>query len=168
MCSKMGKINPKTVIIVQFLDYVVFRIHYLHKKLHPKNLFIELEPESLPSYGARFPLAVGIPPHYPKYWLAPNPCLPTALAQKCWFCDFMQILAALSKLSPYHKSTLFGEPCRELCGSFRRAAPFVAHFMVLCNKIILNQGVMCQKIKRYQILSSDIQILIMRQFKGVN
>ena len=30
-----------------------------------------------------------------------------------------------------------------LSGSFRRAAPFVERFMVLCNKIILNQWVMC-------------------------
>ena len=30
----------------------------------------------------------------------------------------------------------------KLCGSFRRAAPFVEHFMILCNKIIFNQGVM--------------------------
>ena len=29
-----------------------------------------------------------------------------------------------------------------LCGSFRRAAPFVEHFMVLYNKIIFNQGLM--------------------------
>ena len=75
----MGKITQKTVIIVQFLDYVVCRINYLHKKLHTKNLFMELEPASLPSYGARFPLVVGIPPHYPKYWLAPTPCSATAL-----------------------------------------------------------------------------------------
>ena len=79
----MGKITPKTVIIEQFLDYVVFRIHYLHKKLHTENLFMELEPESLPSYGTRFPLVMGIPPHYPKYWLAPTQCSPTALPQKC-------------------------------------------------------------------------------------
>ena len=31
----------------------------------------------------------------------------------------------------------------QVCGSFRRAAPLVEHFMVLCNKIILNQRVMC-------------------------
>ena len=34
-----------------------------------------------------------------------------------------------------------------LCGSFRRAAPFVEHFIILSDKIILKQGVTYQKIK---------------------
>ena len=34
-----------------------------------------------------------------------------------------------------------------LCGSFRGAAPFVEHFIILSDKVILNQGVIYQKIK---------------------
>ena len=39
--------------------------------------------------------------------------------------------------------SLFITDKKMVCSSFCRAAPFVEHFMVSWNKIILNQGVMC-------------------------
>ena len=57
-------------------------------------------------------------------------------------CQFFehQIADSDCNLSGLSGSTT--ENIEALCGSFRRAAPFVEHFVVLYNKIIFNQGVM--------------------------
>ena len=49
-----------------------FSVFIIYLKTSKKKLFMELQPESLLSYGARFPLVVGLPPNYPKYWLPPH------------------------------------------------------------------------------------------------
>ena len=54
----------------------------------------------------------------------------------------------INKICKIHHRTLqvvyddFNKSYNELlCGSFRRVAPFVEHFMILHNKIIFNQGI---------------------------
>ena len=52
-------------------------------------------------------------PHNPKNWLVP-PCSPQFCPQNADFLIFIQFLAILPKLSPFHKSTPFGKPCMDI------------------------------------------------------
>ena len=82
MCSKMGKITPKTVIIVQFLDYVFFRIYYLHKKTSCKKPFHEIRAWISPIIWSKVSTSDGNSTPLPKILAFPNPMFPPLLCPK--------------------------------------------------------------------------------------